>query len=61
MLTNITSFEQLDPDRYLRYPIYPKYWDRQARPNSVDQTPQTVISDQGLHWTQLFKANDIVS
>ena len=32
------------------YGIYPKYWDRQARANSVDpdQMPQNTVSDQGL-------------
>ena len=35
----------------VKYPIYPKYWNRQAQANSVsqDQKPQNAVSDQGVY------------
>ena len=41
----------------LKCHIYPKYWDRQARENSVDpdQTPHNAASDLGLHCLPLIQ------
>ena len=69
-LTNdIISFEQLGPDLYLSYLVFPviayvspcficyvPFLDRQACANSVgpDQMPHNVASDQGLHCLSLM-------
>ena len=44
-------------DLYLIYHKNRKYWDRQRWANSLDldQTPQSMVSDLGQHFLQLFQ------